>query len=415
MRQAHPAGHSTVPAGAGAGAGGRVLHRGGSGRRRRAGRCVRASGTGPRRGAPILCVLCGSWRWGGGGRWRQQIPAQGELAPGVYCLQTGRGITKANVYLVRSGPAWVLNDTALPRRGQIIAAAAESLFGTGTRPAAILLTHSHPDHAGSALELACTRDLAIHVHLCVPRIASTALPSPRPKLLDLEHANPCHDLPKRHLRQDNVLAAELWPERRTGRPEEIAGDQRATTVDPPLVFLATPRGPFCEVFAGHQPFTPTSRRNLSLEEFTIIEVARPSLSGAPGHMPRGGWEAVERDLRRPMPDQLRSQRQSLLRRAARDLLRELDRVAGPDEQETRETLHMSPPPSTCGVTAGHPNDSRPAVHGRARPRITAPGWLFARPRGAVLAAPGGAPGSPGCPRGHVVARPIRAPPQGRSP
>ena len=43
-------------------------------------------------------------------------------------------------------------------------------------------------------------------------------------------------------------------------------------------------------------------------------------------------------MRRPMPDQLRSQRQSLLRRAAQDLLRELDRVAGPDEQETRETL-----------------------------------------------------------------------------
>ena len=39
-----------------------------------------------------------------------------------------------------------------------------------------------------------------------------------------------------------------------------------------------------------------------------------------------------------MPDQLRSNRQGLLRRAAGDLLRELDRVAGPDEQETRETL-----------------------------------------------------------------------------
>ncbi len=39
-----------------------------------------------------------------------------------------------------------------------------------------------------------------------------------------------------------------------------------------------------------------------------------------------------------MPDQLHSNRQGLLRRAARDLLRELDRVAGPDEQETRETL-----------------------------------------------------------------------------
>ena len=39
-----------------------------------------------------------------------------------------------------------------------------------------------------------------------------------------------------------------------------------------------------------------------------------------------------------MAGQLRSDGQSLLRRAARDLLRELDRVAGPDEPETRETL-----------------------------------------------------------------------------
>ena len=42
-------------------------------------------------------------------------------------------------------------------------------------------------------------------------------------------------------------------------------------------------------------------------------------------------------MRRPMVDQLGPNRQGLLRRAARDL-RELDRVAGPDEQETRETL-----------------------------------------------------------------------------
>ena len=91
-------------------------------------------------------------------------PRPEELAPGVYCLQTGRGLTEANVYLVRSGPTWVLIDTAWPHRGHLIRAAAESLFGTGTRPAAILLTHIHPDHSGSALELARTWDLPVHVH-----------------------------------------------------------------------------------------------------------------------------------------------------------------------------------------------------------------------------------------------------------
>ncbi len=51
----------------------------------------------------------------------------------------------------------------------------------------------------------------------------------------------------------------------------------------------------------------------------IIEVAGPSLRGAPGHMPRSAREAVERDTRRPMADQLRSNRQGLLRWAVRDL------------------------------------------------------------------------------------------------
>lgn len=84
--------------------------------------------------------------------------------PGCVPRPDGAGLAGANVYLVRSGPGWVLIDTAWPHRGQIICAAAESLFGTGTRPAAILLTHIHPDHAGSALELARMWGLPVHVH-----------------------------------------------------------------------------------------------------------------------------------------------------------------------------------------------------------------------------------------------------------
>ena len=87
-----------------------------------------------------------------------------EIALGMYWLETGRGLTEANVYLVRSGPGWVLIDTAWPGRGRLIRAAAESLFGAGTRPEAILLTHIHPDHAGSARELARLWDLPVHVH-----------------------------------------------------------------------------------------------------------------------------------------------------------------------------------------------------------------------------------------------------------
>jgi hypothetical protein len=54
----------------------------------------------------------------------------------------------------------------------------------------------------------------------------------KPKLLDLEYANPCHYLPKHRLTQEDILATPPRPERRKGRPEKIAGDQRATTVGP---------------------------------------------------------------------------------------------------------------------------------------------------------------------------------------
>ena len=87
-----------------------------------------------------------------------------EIAPGVYRVATGRGLTGTNVYLVRSGPGWVLIDTAWPHRGQLIRAAAESVFGAGARPEAIVLTHIHPDHSGSALELARMWNLPVYVH-----------------------------------------------------------------------------------------------------------------------------------------------------------------------------------------------------------------------------------------------------------
>lgn len=94
---------------------------------------------------------------------RAPVPGPQEIAPDVYRVATGRGLTEANVHLVRSGPAWVLIDTAWPHRGELIRAAAESLFGAGTRPVAILLTHIHPDHSGSALELARMWNVPVHV------------------------------------------------------------------------------------------------------------------------------------------------------------------------------------------------------------------------------------------------------------
>jgi glyoxylase-like metal-dependent hydrolase (beta-lactamase superfamily II) len=87
-----------------------------------------------------------------------------EIAPGVYCLEVGKGIMRSNVYFVRSGSSWVLIDAASANCGRFIRKTAESLFGANTPPASILLTHDHPDHAGSALELARLWGCPVYLH-----------------------------------------------------------------------------------------------------------------------------------------------------------------------------------------------------------------------------------------------------------
>jgi glyoxylase-like metal-dependent hydrolase (beta-lactamase superfamily II) len=105
-----------------------------------------------------------------------------EIAPGVERVEVGKGMRAANVYFVRSGPSWTLIDAAWPKCGQLIREAAESLYGANTCPAAILLTHLHPDHSGSALELARLWSLPVYVHPCeMPLAADKLIP---------EYANP---------------------------------------------------------------------------------------------------------------------------------------------------------------------------------------------------------------------------------
>ena len=86
-----------------------------------------------------------------------------EIAAGVYCMEMGK-VLRSNVFLVRSGAWWALIDTAWANCGQSIKKAAESLFGANTRPASILVTHWHPDHAGSVLELARMWACPVYLH-----------------------------------------------------------------------------------------------------------------------------------------------------------------------------------------------------------------------------------------------------------
>jgi glyoxylase-like metal-dependent hydrolase (beta-lactamase superfamily II) len=88
-----------------------------------------------------------------------------EIAPDVYWLPVGRGILMgSNVYFARSGSSWSLVDAGWARDAPAIRKAAGTLFGWDARPAAILLTHDHPDHAGAAVELARQWDCPVLVH-----------------------------------------------------------------------------------------------------------------------------------------------------------------------------------------------------------------------------------------------------------
>lgn len=85
-----------------------------------------------------------------------------EVAADVACLPLGI----SNVYLMGiSGAPWVLIDAGVPGKARSIREAAASRFGQDVRPEAILLTHGHFDHAGSALELAKFWDVPIYAHL----------------------------------------------------------------------------------------------------------------------------------------------------------------------------------------------------------------------------------------------------------
>lgn len=83
-----------------------------------------------------------------------------EIALDVFRLK----VSIANVYFIGppEGP-WTLVDTGLPGHAEQIRDAAESLYGA-MPPAAILLTHGHMDHVGSALDLANYWDVSIFAH-----------------------------------------------------------------------------------------------------------------------------------------------------------------------------------------------------------------------------------------------------------
>ena len=104
------------------------------------------------------------------------------LAPGLSYLRD-RIVNVAFIASVdgRDDP-WVLVDAGLAGATSRIIHAAETLFGSGSAPAAIVLTHGHFDHVGSLRELVRHWDVPVYAHeLEMPYLTGrSAYPPPDP-------------------------------------------------------------------------------------------------------------------------------------------------------------------------------------------------------------------------------------------
>ena len=123
---------------------------------------------------------------------------------------------------------------------------------------------------------------------------------------------------------------------------------------------------FAEAKVGPDRINPTQLRFVDLalrfhrlEQFTIIEVAGPSLRGAPGRLRGSAWEAVERDMRRPMADQLRSNRQASCDRPRGTCCVSLTAWPGRMSRKRGWRCATSPQLSRRGERTGRRNDGHP--------------------------------------------------------
>jgi glyoxylase-like metal-dependent hydrolase (beta-lactamase superfamily II) len=85
-----------------------------------------------------------------------------DVAPNVW----GTKDVFVNMYMVQDKETkdWVLIDAGLRSSAPKVLKMAEKLFGTDSRPAAIILTHGHFDHTGSLLKLAEEWHVPVYCH-----------------------------------------------------------------------------------------------------------------------------------------------------------------------------------------------------------------------------------------------------------
>ena len=106
-----------------------------------------------------------------------------DVAPDVAGLKT----LMVNVFFVgKPGPGnpWVLIDAGMPGYAGQIKTKAEALFGPGTKPQAIVLTHGHFDHIGSLEKLLAVWNVPVWAHpLELPYLrGKSSYPPPDPAI-----------------------------------------------------------------------------------------------------------------------------------------------------------------------------------------------------------------------------------------
>jgi glyoxylase-like metal-dependent hydrolase (beta-lactamase superfamily II) len=104
------------------------------------------------------------------------------VAPGIW----GRKDAFVNYYMIQdqTSGSWALVDAGLPWSAATIRNMAKELFGAGSRPAAIILTHGHFDHVGALKTLAEEWDVPVYAHYMeVPYLTGkSAYPPPDPSV-----------------------------------------------------------------------------------------------------------------------------------------------------------------------------------------------------------------------------------------
>lgn len=104
------------------------------------------------------------------------------VAPGVW----GRKDTFVNYYMIKDdiSGSWALVDAGLKWSAGTIKNMAKEIFGAGSRPTAIILTHGHFDHVGSLITLAEEWDVPVYAHVMeLPYLTGkSAYPPPDPSV-----------------------------------------------------------------------------------------------------------------------------------------------------------------------------------------------------------------------------------------